>query len=63
MLRWTVIFFIGALTAALFQFLAINTNINAIAKVFYFIFISLCVLTVIFEKESDEHKYITNNKF
>ena len=63
MLRWTVIFFIGALAAASLQFLTINTNINAVAKIFYFIFISLCILSVIFERDYEEHKYIITKNF
>ncbi len=63
MLRWTIVFFIGALAAASFQFLSVNANIDAVAKAFYFLFISLCIITVIFEEDSNEHKYMVTKIF
>jgi uncharacterized membrane protein YtjA (UPF0391 family) len=61
MIHWTVTFFIGALVAAFFQFGTMAEGPASIAKVFYFIFMALCVLSVIFEKETPKHTFITTN--
>jgi len=57
MLRWTIIFFIGALVAAVFQFGNISESATIIAKPLYYIFISLCILSVIFDEKADPQKF------
>jgi uncharacterized membrane protein YtjA (UPF0391 family) len=48
MLRWAVIFFIIAIIAALFGFGGIAAGAEEIAKVLFFIFIVLFLISVIF---------------
>jgi uncharacterized membrane protein YtjA (UPF0391 family) len=48
MLRWTVIFLIIALIAAVFGFGGIAAGAASIAKVLFFIFLVLFVLSLIF---------------
>lgn len=48
MLRWTVTFLIIALVAALFGFGGIAAGAAAIAKVLFFIFLALFVLSLVF---------------
>ena len=48
MLRWTVIFLIVALVAALFGFTDIAAGAAEIAKVLFFIFIVLFLISLIF---------------
>jgi len=48
MLRYAVIFFVIALIAALFGFGGIATGAAAIAKVLFFIFVTLLVITLLF---------------
>jgi len=57
MLRWTITFFIGALVAAVFQFGNISESATIIAKPLYYIFISLCILSVIFDEKADHQKF------
>ena len=47
MLRWTLIFLVVALIAALFGFGEIAAGAAAIAKVIFFIFLVLFVITLI----------------
>jgi uncharacterized membrane protein YtjA (UPF0391 family) len=48
MLKWAAIFFVIAIVAALFGFTGIATGAASIAKVLFFIFIVLFLLTIIF---------------
>jgi uncharacterized membrane protein YtjA (UPF0391 family) len=48
MLRYAVIFFVIALIAALFGFGGIATGAAAIAKVLFFVFVALLVITLLF---------------
>jgi uncharacterized membrane protein YtjA (UPF0391 family) len=48
MLRWTITFLVIALVAALFGFGGIATGAASIAKVLFFIFLVLFVLSLIF---------------
>jgi uncharacterized membrane protein YtjA (UPF0391 family) len=57
MLRWTIIFFIAAMVAAIFQFGNISESASIIAKPFYYIFISLCIVSVIIEEKADHQKF------
>ena len=56
MLRWTISFFIAALVAAIFLFGNISESATIMAKPLYYIFISLCILSVIFEEKTDQQK-------
>lgn len=47
MLRWAVIFFVVALVAALFGFTGIAVAAAGIAKILFFIFLVLFLLTLI----------------
>lgn len=47
MLRWTLIFFVIAIIAALLGFGGIAAGAASIAKILFFIFISLCVMTIV----------------
>lgn len=48
MLRWSVIFFIIAIIAALFGFGEIAEGAATIGKILFFVFLGLFVLTLIF---------------
>lgn len=48
MLRWSVIFFIIAIIAAIFGFGGIAEGAASIAKIFFFIFLALFVITILF---------------
>jgi uncharacterized membrane protein YtjA (UPF0391 family) len=48
MLRWTVIFFIIAIVAAIFGFGGIAAGAVDIARILFFIFVVLFVVTLIF---------------
>jgi uncharacterized membrane protein YtjA (UPF0391 family) len=48
MLRWSVIFFVIAIIAAIFGFGGIAAGAASIAKVLFFIFLVLFVLTLVF---------------
>jgi uncharacterized membrane protein YtjA (UPF0391 family) len=48
MLRWTITFLVIALVAALFGFGGIATGAASIAKVLFFIFLVLFVLSLVF---------------
>lgn len=48
MLRWSVIFFIIAIIAAIFGFGGIAEGAADIAKVLFFIFIALFVIAILF---------------
>jgi uncharacterized membrane protein YtjA (UPF0391 family) len=48
MLRWSVIFFIIAIVAAIFGFGGIAEGAASIAKVLFFIFLVLFVITILF---------------
>ena len=50
MLRWTVIFFIVAIIAAVFGFGGIASGAASIAKILFFIFIILFLVSLIFGK-------------
>jgi uncharacterized membrane protein YtjA (UPF0391 family) len=50
MLRWTVIFLVVALIAALFGFGGIAAGAASIAKVIFFIFLVLFVISLLFGK-------------
>ena len=52
MLRWTVIFLVGAIIAALFGFGGIAAGAAGIAKVLFFIFIVLFLLSLIFGRSA-----------
>ena len=47
MLRWSVIFFIIALVAAIFGFTGIAQDAAAVAKVLFFIFLVLFLIAII----------------
>ena len=51
MLRWTVIFLIVAIIAAIFGFGGIASGAAYIAKILFFIFIVLFLLSLIFGKK------------
>ena len=51
MLRWTVIFVILAIDAAVFGFGGIAAGAASIAKVLFFIFLVLFVLSLIFGRK------------
>lgn len=48
MLRWTIVFFVIALIAALFGFGGIAAGAAGIAKICFFIFLVLFVLSLLF---------------
>jgi uncharacterized membrane protein YtjA (UPF0391 family) len=48
MLRWSLAFFVIAIIAALFGFGNIAAGAASIAKVLFFIFLTLCVLVLVF---------------
>lgn len=48
MLRWSIIFFVVAIIAAVFGFGGIAAGAASIAKVLFFIFLVLFVLTLVF---------------
>lgn len=48
MLRWSVIFFVIAIIAAIFGFGGIAEGAASIAKVLFFIFLVLFVITILF---------------
>jgi uncharacterized membrane protein YtjA (UPF0391 family) len=48
MLRWSVIFFIIAIIAAIFGFGGISEGAADIAKVLFFIFLALFVIAILF---------------
>lgn len=48
MLRWSVIFFIIAIVAAIFGFGGIAEGAASIAKVLFFIFLALFIITILF---------------
>jgi uncharacterized membrane protein YtjA (UPF0391 family) len=48
MLRWSVIFFIIAIIAAIFGFGGIAAGAASIAKVLFFIFLALFIITILF---------------
>lgn len=52
MLRWTIIFLVIALIAALFGFGGIAAGAASIAKVIFFIFLILFVLSLLFGKRA-----------
>ena len=47
MLRWSLAFFIISIIAALFGFTGIAEGAAEIAKIIFFIFLALCVLSVV----------------
>ena len=52
MLRWTIIFLVIAIIAAVFGFGNIATNAAGIAKFLFYIFIVLFVLSLFFKRSS-----------
>jgi uncharacterized membrane protein YtjA (UPF0391 family) len=48
MLRWSLIFFIVAIVAAIFGFGGIAGTTMGIAKILFFVFIALFILSLIF---------------
>ena len=52
MLRWTIIFLIVAIIAAIFGFGNIAAGATSIAKILFFIFLVLFVLSLIFGRRS-----------
>ena len=48
MLRWTVIFLVVAIIAAIFGFGGVDPGAASIAKILFFIFIVLFLLSIIF---------------
>ena len=48
MLRWSIAFFVIAIIAALFGFGGIAEGAASIAKILFFIFITLFVLAIVF---------------
>lgn len=48
MLRWSVIFFIIAIVAAVFGFGGIAEGAASIAKILFFIFLALFIITILF---------------
>ncbi len=52
MLRWTVIFLVVALIAAIFGFGGIAAGAASIAKILFFIFIVLFLLSLIFGRSA-----------
>jgi uncharacterized membrane protein YtjA (UPF0391 family) len=52
MLRWSVTFFIIAIIAAIFGFGGIAASAAGIAKVLFFVFVVLFLLSIIFGKRS-----------
>lgn len=51
MLRWTVIFLVVAIIAAIFGFGNIAAGATQIAKILFFIFLALFVLSLIFGRK------------
>ena len=47
MLRWSLAFFIVSIIAALFGFTGISSGAAEIAKILFFIFLALCILSVV----------------
>lgn len=47
MLRWSAVFFIIAIVAAIFGFTGIAEGAAAVAKVLFTIFLGLCILALI----------------
>jgi uncharacterized membrane protein YtjA (UPF0391 family) len=52
MLRWTVIFLVVAIIAAIFGFGGIAAGATSIAKVLFFIFLVLFVISLIFGRRA-----------
>ncbi|MHA7131104.1 DUF1328 domain-containing protein [Algoriphagus namhaensis] len=52
MLRWAIGFFIVAIIAAIFGFGGIATGAASIAKILFFVFIILFVVTLIFGRKA-----------
>ena len=48
MLRWSIIFFVIAIIAALFGFGGIAEGAASIAKVLFFIFLTLFIIAILF---------------
>ncbi len=48
MLRWSIIFFIIAIVAAIFGFGGIAEGAASIAKILFFIFLALFIITILF---------------
>jgi uncharacterized membrane protein YtjA (UPF0391 family) len=48
MLRWSVIFFVIAIIAAIFGFGGIAEGAASIAKVLFFVFLSLFIIAILF---------------
>jgi uncharacterized membrane protein YtjA (UPF0391 family) len=48
MLRWSVIFFVVAIIAAIFGFGGIAEGAASIAQILFFIFLALFVITILF---------------
>jgi len=51
MLRWTVIFLVIAIVAAIFGFGNISAGAASIAKILFYIFVVLFVLSLLFGKK------------
>ncbi len=47
MLRWTLIFLVVAIIAAIFGFGSVAADTTSVAKIFFYIFLILFVLTLI----------------
>lgn len=52
MLRWSITFFIVAIIAAIFGFGGIAASAAGIAKVLFFVFVVLFLLSIIFGRRS-----------
>lgn len=48
MLRWSIIFFVIAIIAAIFGFGGIAEGAASIAKVLFFIFLAMFIITILF---------------
>jgi uncharacterized membrane protein YtjA (UPF0391 family) len=53
MLRWTVTFLIIALVAALFGFTSLAAGAAYIAKIVFYLFVVLFILSLVFGKKSN----------
>ena len=47
MLKWSAIFFLIAIVAAIFGFTGVSEGAASVAKILFFIFLGLCVLVLI----------------
>ncbi|HXH75501.1 MAG TPA: DUF1328 domain-containing protein [Bacteriovoracaceae bacterium] len=61
MLRWTLIFFVFSLIAAVFGFSGIAATTSSIAQLLFYIFLALFVLSLLMRLVTGSDKLISKN--